>query len=265
MVMTQNPPMYSAREILLDSIRRYWNEHIHDLAVARHPVGTKEFFGELDEYRFDKLRYLPRVVDFKSYRGKKFLEVGCGAGIDLVRFAREGAVVTGVDLSTRSIDLARQNFAHNGLQGDLNVMDGESLEFDDDSFDVVYAHGVLQYTADPARMIGEIQRVLRPGGQAVFMVYNTYSWLKLMSVLFKVPLEHADAPALRTFSIRELRDLLKSFKRTSIVVERFPVKSRLHRGLKGILFNTLFVGAFQWLPKFLVRPFGWHIMGFSYK
>lgn len=250
-------------DALLQAIRDYWNEHIHDLVITRHPAGSAEFFRELDEYRFGKLRYLPRLVDFSAYRGRRLLEVGCGAGIDLVRFARGGAVVTGVDIAEVSIDLARMNFAHNGLVAELRVMNGEVLDFEDASFDVVYAHGVLQYTADPRRMIDEMHRVLRPGGEAILMVYNRHSWLALLSKLAKVELEHQDAPVLRTFSIGEFRRMLASFATVRIVPERFPVRSRLHRGLKATLYNDLFVRAFSLLPRALVRPMGWHLMAFA--
>jgi len=251
---------------LTEQIARYWNERIHDLAIATHPVGSPGFFEELDEYRFDKLSYLPKVVDFNAYRGKTLLEVGCGAGIDLVRFAKGGAIVTGVDLSRTAIDLAAQNFSQRGLAGELRVMDGEKLEYPDDHFDVVYGHGVLQYAADPVQMLSEMKRVLKPGGEAIFMVYNRISWLNAMRGVTKVSLEHEDAPVLRKYSIGEFKKMLSPFRDVRIVVERFPVKSRLHAGgLKGFLYNTLFVGAFQVMPKFLVRPFGWHIMAFAKK
>jgi 2-polyprenyl-3-methyl-5-hydroxy-6-metoxy-1,4-benzoquinol methylase len=250
---------------LLEAIRDYWNEHIHDLEVATHPVGSDGFFQELDQYRFDKLRYLPKLVDFSDCRGRLLLEIGCGVGIDLVRFARGGAIVTGIDLAETAIDLAKTNFRHNGLSADLCVMNGESLQFEDQSFDVVYAHGVLQYTANPQRMVNELHRVLRPGGKAIMMVYNKYSWLNLLSKAMNVELEHADAPALKTYSIWEFKTLLKPFAHIRIVPERFPVKTRLHHGVKATLYNGLFVKAFQVLPKRLVRPFGWHLMTFALK
>jgi 2-polyprenyl-3-methyl-5-hydroxy-6-metoxy-1,4-benzoquinol methylase len=250
---------------LLSNIESYWDNHIHDLAIATNPVGTPGFFQELDDYRYDKLGYLPRLIDFSAYRGKTLLEVGCGAGIDLVRFAKEGAEVTGVDLSRTAIELARQNLTQNGLNADLRVMNGESLEFSNEIFDVVYAHGVLQYTADAKKMIVELHRVLKPGGEAILMVYNKYSWLNLMSMLTKVPLEHDDAPVLRKFSINEFKHLLKPFTSYRIIPERFPVKTRLHGGSKGKIYNIFFVGTFNLLPKFLVRPFGWHLMAFGIK
>jgi 2-polyprenyl-3-methyl-5-hydroxy-6-metoxy-1,4-benzoquinol methylase len=250
---------------LLQSIRRYWNEHIHDLEVAQSSVGSPNFFKELDEYRFDKLRYLPQIVDFSAYQGKQLLEVGCGVGIDLIRFARAGAIVTGVDLADTSVELARQNFEQNHLSADLRLMNGEALVFADNSFDVVYAHGVLQYTADAWKMVCELHRVLRPGGEAIFMVYNKYSWLNLLSKIMKVGLEHEDAPVLKKYSIQEFRQLLKPFQHVEIIPERFPVKTRLHRGLKATLYNDIFVGLFDRLPRSLVRPLGWHLMAFARK
>ena len=249
----------------LSAIRDYWNEHIHDLAIAKSPVGSAEFFQELDEYRFDKLRYLPKVVDFNAYRGKRLLEVGCGVGIDLIRFARAGALVTGIDIAGVSIALARRNFEHNGLAGEFWVMDGENLEFPDGSFDVVYAHGVLQYTRNSRRMVEELHRVLRPGGEAICMVYNKYSWLNFLSKLMNVGLEHEDAPCLRKYSIREFRQMLAPFRSVQFVPERFPVETQLHRGMKAMLYNRMFVGTFNRLPKRLVRPLGWHLMAFARK
>lgn len=247
-------------------IREYWNRRIHDLEMTDEPVGSLAFFDALDEYRFDKLRYLPSVVDFQGYRRRRILEVGCGIGTDLVRFARGGACVTGIDLAARSIELARRNVALHGLRArGLCVADGEALPFEDGHFDVVYAHGVIQYAANPARLVAEAHRVLEPGGEAVFMVYNRYSWLKALSMLMRVDLEHADAPFLRTSSLREYRRLLGAFESVRIVPERFPVPSRLHGGWKGMLYNRVFVGLFNALPRIVVRPLGWHLMAFCRK
>jgi ubiquinone/menaquinone biosynthesis C-methylase UbiE len=246
-------------------VRDYWNQHIHDLEITRHPVGSPGFFADLDQYHFEKLHHLLRLVDFNGYRGKRVLEVGCGAGTDLVRFARGGAIVTGVDLSSSGIALARKNFEQQGLSADLREADGERLPFEDDSFDLVYAHGVIQYTPDTERIVEECRRVLKPGGQAVFQAYNRVSWLNALSKLMKVPLEHEGAPVLKKFSAAEFRELLGGFRDIRIVEERFPVKSRLHGGWKGTLFNTFFVGTFNALPRGLVRRFGWHLLAFCRK
>jgi ubiquinone/menaquinone biosynthesis C-methylase UbiE len=251
---------------VIDAIARYWNERIHDLEMTEEPLGSREFFEDLDEYRFDKLHYLPRLVDFNAYAGRRLLEVGCGIGTDLVRFARGGAQVTGIDLSKTAIELAARNFELHGLQPhDLRVANAEAMPFADESFDVVYGHGVIQYTADPPRLVRECHRVLRPRGEAIFMVYNRVSWLNALSKLMNVPLEHEDAPVLRKYSIGGFRALLAPFSSVRIVPERFPVKSRLHTGWKGVAFNHLFVGTFNALPRGLVAPLGWHLMAFCRK
>ncbi|MGH9382987.1 MAG: class I SAM-dependent methyltransferase [Vicinamibacterales bacterium] len=251
---------------MIDEIQRYWNHRIHDLEMTREPVGSKAFFDDLDDYRFDKLRYLPQLVDFSGFRGQRLLEVGCGIGTDLVRFASGGARVTGIDLSQTAIDLAERNLSlHSVSAEELRVANAEALPYDDGVFDVVYGHGVIQYTADPARMVSECARVVRLGGTGIFMVYNRVSWLNALSKVLQVPLEHEDAPVLRKFSIREFQQLLAPFADVRIVPERFPVKSRLHDGWKGLVFNTCFVGAFNTLPRSWVRPLGWHLMAFCRK
>jgi len=247
-------------------VRAYWNSRIHDLEMTAHPVGSLEFFDDLDAYRFDKLAYLPRVVAFDGYRDQRLLEIGCGIGTDLVRFARGGARVSGVDLSETAVGLARRNMALHGLRdGVFAVADGAALPVPDGTVDVVYAHGVLQYSAEPQRIVDEARRVLRPGGTAIFMVYNRVSWLIALSKVMKVPLEHQDAPGLRLYSEAEFRAMLRGFERVSIVPERFPVRSRLHHGWKAAVYNGMFVGLFNALPRSAVRRFGWHLMAFCVK
>ncbi len=247
------------------AVRSYWDDHIHDLEISSHSPGSREFFADLDQYHFEKLHHLPRLIDFNAYRGKQVLDVGCGAGTDLVRFAKGEALVSGVDLSSSAIALAKQNFAQQGLAADLREADGEQLPFDDNAFDLVFAHGVVQYTARDKALVDECRRVLRPGGTAVFQVYNRVSWLNGLSKVMKVPLEHEDAPVLKRYSAGEFRSLLTGFRDVRIVEERFPVKSRLHGGWKGTLFNTFFVGTFNALPRAWVRRFGWHLLAFCTK
>jgi hypothetical protein len=114
-------------------------------------------------------------------------------------------------------------------------------------------------------MVSEAYRVLKSDGVFISMVYNRKGWLNVMSRFFKVGLEHEDAPVLEKYTIREFKDMLSVFPEVHIVPERFPVKSQLHKGLKGFLFNTFFVGLFNLIPRVLVRRWGWHLMAFARK
>lgn len=246
-------------------VRKYWNRHIHDLDISQHPPGTPGFFADLDQYHFEKLHHLLRLVDFDAWRGRAVLDVGCGAGVEVVRFARAGAATFGVDLSEQAVGLSRLNIGHQHLRAALSVADGEALPFPDNSFDYVFAHGVVQYAADDRRVVAECHRVLKPGGVVLFQVYNRISWLHLLSKVMKTPLEHEDAPVLKRYSIPEFRGLVDGFSTVEIVPERFPVHSRLHTGWKGMAFNTFFVGTFNALPRAWVRRYGWHLLAICTK
>jgi SAM-dependent methyltransferase len=246
-------------------VRAYWNHRIHDLEISSHPPGSPGFFADLDEYHFDKLHHLLELVDFGGYAGRRVLDVGCGTGVDLVRFVRGGASGFGIDLADSAIALARENLRHQSLAASLSVGDGERLPFPDGTFDLVYAHGVLQYTPGDRALVEECRRVLAPGGTAFFQVYNRISWLNALSHVMKVGLEHQDAPVIRKYSPGEFRALLAGFSSVRIVYERFPVTSRLHGGWKGAAYNHLFVGTFNAIPRPLVRRFGWHLLAFCRK
>jgi SAM-dependent methyltransferase len=255
----------SRERVLNARVRAYWNEHIHDLAITSHPAGSPEFFRDLDDYHFGKLHHLLTLIPFEGLAGRTALDLGCGTGVDLVRFARGRARVVGVDLSEAAVRLARQNVGHQHLQAGLLVADGERLPFGDDHFDYVFAHGVVQYTANGRRLVDEVRRVLKPGGEAVFQGYNRISWLNALSKLMKVDLEHEGAPVLHKYSPEEFRRTVDGFSHVRLVYERFPVKSRLHGGWKGLAFNTFFVGAFNALPRRWVERYGWHLLAFCRK
>jgi ubiquinone/menaquinone biosynthesis C-methylase UbiE len=249
----------------LRAVRTYWNNHVDDWKVAKSAPGTAAFFREIEEYRFEKLHYLPKLVDFNGFSGKSLLDVGCGVGNDTSRFARGGALVTGIDLAPHSIDLAKRNFAQRKLKGTFLVMNGERMDFPSNHFDAVYCHTVLHFTPNPETMLAEIYRVLKPGGQAIVMTVNRRSWLMFMHTVAKVEIDYLDAPVFNSYSIAEFRRMLGVFPRVEIVPERFPVATKIHGGAKAALFNTVFVSAFNLLPKAVIRSSGHHLIAFCGK
>ena len=116
--------------------------------------------------------WMANALDYQGTAGLNILDVGCGQGIDLCEYALAGATVTGIDLTPRHVQLARRHLIDLDLEGTVVEGDAEDLPFPDSSFDRVSSNGVLHHTPDMPAALREIRRVLRPGGQAVVIVYN---------------------------------------------------------------------------------------------
>lgn len=168
--------MSEANGNLKERVRAFWQANPCGVKFADAEVGTRLFYERVEEHRYSKEWHIPAAADFAGARGLRVLEVGCGLGTDGAQFARAGADYTGVDLTAASVELARRRFELFELRGKFQVADAERLEFADESFDLVYSHGVLHHTPDAASAVREIHRVLRPGGRAVVMLYHRDSY-----------------------------------------------------------------------------------------
>lgn len=176
-----------------------------------------------DEQELVRYRLEPEIVhfaDFPASAGKRLLEVGVGMGADLVRFARAGAVITGVDLTERAVALTKGRLAKEGLSGDVRMANAEALPFADGSFDIVYSWGVLHHTPGTARAVRECIRVLAPGGRLAVMVYHRHSWLALAAwtrhcalrgrllAPLSAGVERVESPGTKAFAPTEMRAML---------------------------------------------------------
>jgi ubiquinone/menaquinone biosynthesis C-methylase UbiE len=161
---------------LKERVRAFWQEHPCGTKFADAPEGSRRFFELVEEHRYQKEWHIPAAADFQSSSGLRVLEIGCGLGTDGAQFAKAGADYTGVDLTDAAIELARKRFELFGLPGKFRTADAEQLDFPDESFDLVYSHGVLHHTPDVASAVREIHRVLRPGGNAKVMLYHRDSY-----------------------------------------------------------------------------------------
>lgn len=114
------------------------------------------------------------------------LDVGAGPGTITVEFAERVARVTATEIGDAELDLSRRAAAERGLANvSFAVEDVHALRFEDDSFDIVHAHQVLQHVADPVQALREMRRVAKPGGivAARDADYAGFIWFPLLGEL----------------------------------------------------------------------------------
>lgn len=161
---------------LKERVRAFWQANPCGVKFADAEMGTRRFYELVEAHRYTTEWHIPLAADFAAARGLKVLEIGCGLGTDGAQFAEAGANYVGVDLTDAAVGLARKRFELFGLPGRFQTADAENLDFADDSFDLVYSHGVLHHTPDTAKAIREVHRVLRPRGRAIVMLYHRDSY-----------------------------------------------------------------------------------------
>ncbi len=242
------------------SARAYWDQRVQDLYLSDQPAGTPGFVAAHDAYRHGKAAYLGSLLEYPRWRGCAVLDVGCGIGLDLIRFAAEGASVTGVDISTTAVDIARRNCIAAGVKVDILQGDAACLPFKDGSFDLVVAYALTSFVLDPRAVSGELLRVLKPGGTAILMAYNRWSWMGLLAPLLGGPVGHADAPFFRPDTPGSWNRLWADFAEVRTWTDRFPAK--VPGGRAG---TRILAGFWKWIPGRLTRNLGWHLLTVAQK
>ena len=101
-------------------------------------------------------------------KNNKLLEYGCGTGDNIKTFENFGASVTGIDISLEGIKKAKEKNTKNKLDIDCFVMDAESTDFPDNTFDVIVGRGIIHHL-NLKRIYLETSRILNEDGHAVFM------------------------------------------------------------------------------------------------
>ena len=116
----------SFQETPLAKVHDYWNSRPCNIRHSPKPVGTREYFDEVEQRKYLVEPHIPGFADFERWRGKKVLEIGCGMDTDTMNFARHGAQVTAVDLSEKSLGLARQRAQVFGLEDRITFIQADA-------------------------------------------------------------------------------------------------------------------------------------------
>jgi ubiquinone/menaquinone biosynthesis C-methylase UbiE len=244
-------------------VRDYWEARtLGTQYVTDHTleVGGREYFAHIrpwmNPYKFPWI--MERIErEAAGLRGKHLLEVGCGMGFDSVEFLRRGVKVTATDLTPAAVDLARRHFELEGLEAEEvrveNVLD---LGFPDESFDAVWANGVLHATGDTRLAIREVRRVLRPGGRAVIShFYRKPSWMWTVHRLGRENIEHTDRdpPVNEFYTDEEILSMFEGFVIEEAQREHHRALPVARSGVKAALYTWGFRPAYNLLPESVAR------------
>lgn len=266
-------------DVAINRVKDYWNERPCNIRHSIAEIGTKGYFDQVEARKYFVEPHIPLFADFEKWRGKKVLEIGCGIGTDTINFARAGADVTAVDLSTKSLELAQKRAEIFGYSDKITFYEANAERLSEylvpQKFDLVYSFGVIHHSPQPENIIAQIKNNFVDSGSTLkLMVYNRYSW-KVLWVLLKygkgkfwdldkIIATHSEAqtgcPVTYSYSKKSVKDLIgEDFKIEEAFVEHiFPYKISNY-----INYEYLKVWYFRYLPKFIFRrfekTFGWHL------
>jgi SAM-dependent methyltransferase len=211
-------------EELKGEVREFWNQLSCDTQVASSPKFSREYFEEIEAFRYRDQPFIHAFAQFPRYRDKRVLEVGFGAGTDFIQWLRSGARASGIDLTPEALEnLTRRIDAYRlPAPEQIMVADAERLPFPSDSFDLGYSFGVLHHSPNTETAVGEIVRVVRPGGEIKIMLYNRHSiyifnqWVKYALLRGKpwktlrwILWHHMESIGTKGYTHRELSQLLQ--------------------------------------------------------
>lgn len=220
-------------ENLKAQVKAYWNEQSCDTWRAKSQKYTREYFDEIEHWRYDDQPFVHSFAQFTRYHGKRVLEVGFGAGTDFIQWLRAGAIASGIDLTEEALANLTHCIDMYGLPKPekLQVADAEHLPFESDSFDLGYSYGVLHHTPNTEKALRELVRAVRPGGEVKVMLYNRFSlcafihWIKYALLkgrpwksFYWVLWNHLESAGTKAYTRRELRQMLAPLGLTDICI-----------------------------------------------
>jgi ubiquinone/menaquinone biosynthesis C-methylase UbiE len=267
-------------DIEISRVRDFWNSRPCNIRHSTAPIGTKEYFDQVEARKYFVEYHIPTFANFERWHGRKVLEIGCGIGTDMINFARAGAQVTTVDLSDKSMELARKRAAVFGLEDRIRFCTGNAEQLSSfvpvEPYDLIYSFGVIHHTPHPETVLEQLRQYTRPGTTIKIMLYHRRSckvaWIlltegrgqfwKLRELVAKNSEAQTGCPVTYTYARREGRELLErhGFHVTNVEVEHiFP-----YRISDYVRYQYVKEWYFRWMPpalfRALERQLGWHLL-----
>jgi ubiquinone/menaquinone biosynthesis C-methylase UbiE len=179
---------------MIENVIDYWNARPCNIRHSDKEIGTLEYFEEVEKRKYFVEPHIPQFADFPNWNGKKVLEIGCGIGTDTVNFARNGAILTSVDISENSLKLAKDRIKTYGLDANLQWANAENLSshIPPETYDLVYSFGVLHHTPNPSAAFLECKKFMDKNSELRLMVYHKGAF-KVFQILEQYNFDYANA------------------------------------------------------------------------
>jgi len=157
------------------AVQDFWNQKPCDSDMSTEERGAMAYYDEIERDRYTHQGHINQIMDWIQWKGKKVLEIGTGVGTDARNIIRRGGTYLGINVDQGSVDATQKALQVFGSDGAVRKCSATELFLPDQSIDVVYSFGVLHHIPDVATAVSEIERVLKPGGELLIMVYNRTS------------------------------------------------------------------------------------------
>ena len=233
---------------MIIAIEKYWDTRPCNINHSKKKVGTKEYYDEVEKRKYFVEHHIPPFVEFDKWKNKEVLEIGCGIGTDSISFARAGANLTIIELSSKSLEICKERFKVMGLTANFILGNAENVAslVGKKKFDLVYSFGVIHHTESPEKIVAGAHSVLNDGGDFRIMIYAKYSFklfdfMKIAAVedfsrAEEIIQHYSEAqlgcPRTLTYTLKEAKELLKDFTITSMQKD-FIFKYDIPEYIKG--------------------------------
>jgi ubiquinone/menaquinone biosynthesis C-methylase UbiE len=217
-------------DVSISEVEAFWNASPCNIRNSPYPVGSREYFDDLERRKYFVEPHIPSFADFDRWKGKRVLEIGCGIGTATISFARAGAHVTAVDLSSESAAVTRRRAEMFELDDRVQVHVGNAEQLSSfvpiEPYDLVYSFGVIHHSPHPDRIVGEIRKYMNAQSELRVMVYSRVSyklfWIMrqenvwAMDRIDEVVARNSEAqtgcPVTYTYTPDSVKDLLKGYR-----------------------------------------------------
>jgi SAM-dependent methyltransferase len=263
--------MTKDRDLKAD-VKEFWDAQSCGEVYAAGET-ERDYYDTHQKVRYELEPYIRSFAKFHEGSEKDILEIGVGMGSDHLEWAKSlPRKLNGIDLTSRAVSHTLKRLALYGFRSQVSVGDAEHLEFEDESFDLVYSWGVLHHSPNTSKAIDEVHRILRCDGIARVMIYHKYSltgymlWVRygfLIGRPFRslddIYRTHLESPGTKAYTIAEARELFLRFSKVNICLQLglgdllLGAVGQRHRGWLLNLAKKLWP---RWLFRILFRGHG---------